>query len=155
MDHKNDFLVLLAGAIGGTLGYLFFFWLAGRGLYGLALPGGLLGLGAGVFKTRSKIVPLVCGLSALALGLSTEWRYEPFTADASLGYFLSHIHQLQLITLLMLAAGTLTGFWVPFRRGQEARKAQPADEIQHDKTMGDSGGTIQALLSLRRPRSGK
>jgi len=118
----------------GLLGYVLFSWLAGRGLYGLALPGGLLGLRAGVFQTRSKTVPIVCGLSALALGLFTEWRYEPFVVDGSLRYFVSHVYQLQPITLLMLAAGTLIGFWVPFRRGHAARKAQLSDGVQEKET---------------------
>ena len=152
MNRKNDFLVLLGAAVGGLLGYGLFFWLAGRGLYGLALPGGLLGLGAGIFKTRSKAVPIVCGFSALALGLFTERRYEPFIADAGLRYFLSHVHQLQPITLLMVTAGTLIGFWIPFRRGQEARTVQPSNEIEQDKTMENPGDTIQDLLSSRKPR---
>jgi len=129
MNRKSDFLVLLRATIGGALGYVLFSWLAGRGLYGLALPGGLLGLGAGIFKTRSKAVPVVCGLAALALGLFTEWRYAPVAADGSVGYFVSHVHHLQPITLLMLPAGTLIGFWVPFRRSQEARNPESADQM--------------------------
>jgi hypothetical protein len=119
MKRKNDVLVLVGAAAGGLLGYVVFFALARRGLYGLALPGGLLGLGAGIFKTRSKTLPVVCGLLALALGLFTEWRFAPFAADASLGYFVSHLHRLSALTLIMLAVGTLIGFWVPFRRGAE------------------------------------
>lgn len=69
MNWKGDFLVLLGAAIGGVLGYVIFSWLAGRGLYGLALPGGLLGLGAGIFKTRSKAIPLVCGTRGAGPGL--------------------------------------------------------------------------------------
>jgi hypothetical protein len=122
MGWKSDFLVLLGAVIGGLLGCFVFFVLASRGLYGLALPGGLLGLGAGVFKTRSKAIPVVCGFSALALGLLTEWRYEPFAADAGLGYFLSHVHHLQAMTLVMIAVGALIAFYVPFRRGQDARR---------------------------------
>jgi len=128
MNRKSDFLVLLGAAAGGLVGYLLFFAIACQGLYGLALPGGLLGLGAGVFKTRSKVVPVACGLLALALGLFAEWRYPPFAADAGLGYFVSHVHRLRPVTLIMIAVGTLIGFWVPFRRGQEARNAQPSDE---------------------------
>jgi hypothetical protein len=102
-------------------------WVAHQGLYGPAIPGGLLGLGAGIFKTRSKAIPIVCGLAALGLSLFTEWHFEPFVADGSLGYFLSHVHQLQPITLLMIAVGTWIGLWIPFRRGQEVRKAELAD----------------------------
>ncbi len=127
MNRKNDLLVLLGAVIGGVLGYIVFFAFARRGLYGLALPGGLLGLGAGIFKTRSKAAPVVCGLMALALGFFTEWHFAPSAIDASLGYFVLHIHQLRPLTLIMIAAGTLIGFWVPFRRGQAARKAEPFD----------------------------
>jgi hypothetical protein len=134
MKRKNDVLVLVGAAAGGILGYVVFFALARRGLYGLALPGGLLGLGAGVFKTRSKAVPVLCGLLALALGLFTEWRFAPFAADAGLGYFVSHLHRLSALTLIMLAVGMLIGFWVPFRRGQEARKAEAFDDVPHAGT---------------------
>jgi hypothetical protein len=92
-----------------------------RGLYGLALPGGLLGLGAGIFKTRSKAIVVVCGLLALALGFFTEWCYAPFVTDGSLGYFLSHVHQLSPLTLIMIGAGALIGFWVPFRCGRAVK----------------------------------
>lgn len=108
--------------------------LAAQGLYGLALPGGLPGSGAGVFKTRSKVVPAVCGLLALALGLFTEWHFAPFVADTGLGYFVSHIHQLRPITLIMIAVGTLIGFWIPFRRGQEARTARRLDATSQAET---------------------
>jgi hypothetical protein len=135
MNRKNDVLVLLGAAVGGLVGYALFFVLVRQGLYGLAVPGGLLGLGAGIFKTRSKVVPVVCGLSALALGLFTEWRFAPFAADAGLGYFLSHIPQLRPLTLLMIAVGALIGFYVPFRRSQDARKAEASDEIPPAKAV--------------------
>ena len=60
---------------------------------------------------------------ALVLGLVTEWRFFPFNADESFSYFLGHLHQLKSITLLMLAAGTAIGFWVPFRRVETAHKS--------------------------------
>lgn len=129
MNWKSDFLVLLGAVLGGGLGYIVFFAFAARGLYGLALPGGLLGLGAGIFKTRSRAIPVVCGLMALALGLFTQWRFARFATDASLGYFVLHVHQLSPLTLIMIAAGTLIGFYVPFRRGQATRKAEPSEGI--------------------------
>jgi hypothetical protein len=114
---------MLGAVIGGLVGYVVFFWIVHHGFYGLIIPGGLLGIGAGIFKTQSKYISVVCGLLALALGFFTEWRFAPFAADDSLGYFVSHLHQLRPITLIMIAVGALIGFLVPFRRSQEAKKA--------------------------------
>ena len=119
MNLKNNALVLLGAILGGLLGYAAFFWLTRQGFYGLILPGGLVGIGGGVFKTRSKPIAVVCGFMALALGIFTEWRYAPFIANDSFVYFVSHLHQLRPMTLIMIAAGTAIGFWVPFRRTQE------------------------------------
>lgn len=127
-ELKQNALVLLGAAVGGLAGYAAFFWLVRQGLYGLILPGGLLGLGAGIFKTRSMTIAVACGVLALGLGLFTEWRFAPFVANDGLGYFLSHVHQLKPVTLIMIAVGALIGFWVPFRRRQEAAKAEPRDQ---------------------------
>ncbi len=123
MNLKDNGLVLLGAVSGGLLGYLGFFWLVHQGFYGLILPGGLLGIGAGVFKAPSKYIAVICGLLALAIGFFTEWRFAPFVADESFGYFVSHLHQLRPMTLIMVAVGTLIGFCVPFRRSQQAGKA--------------------------------
>jgi F0F1-type ATP synthase assembly protein I len=107
----------IAGAVlGGMLGWFAFFWIAKQGFYMLALPGGLLGTGAGLLM-RQRSVPLsvVCGVGALALGTLAEWRFAPFRADASLGYFLAHLHDLRPLTLIMIGLGGLLGFWIPFR----------------------------------------
>jgi hypothetical protein len=76
----------------------------------------------------------VCGFLALALALFTEWRFEPFIADAGLGYFLSHVHHLQPLTPVMIAVGTLIGFYVPFGRGHEERKPGTSGEIPPAET---------------------
>jgi hypothetical protein len=115
----KNLLALCGALIGGILGYLAFFWIAAQGFYGLALPGGLLGLGAGVVRNRSIGVSVICGLSATALGLFTESRFAPFRDDPSLGYFLAHVSQLQPVTLLMIGVGGLIGFYVPFRRREK------------------------------------
>jgi len=107
------FLGALAGALAG---YVLFFWLAGYGYYGLAFPGGLLGVGAGVFRSQSLLTPLMCALLALAAGTFTEWRYAPFIVDGSLGYFVRHFGDLRPPTVIMIAIGVFAGFWVPFRR---------------------------------------
>ena len=41
--------------------------------------------------------------------------------DGSLGYFVTHIHQLKPITLIMIAAAAFIGFWAPFSRRQLER----------------------------------
>ena len=120
MKSKWDVLALGAGIVGGVLGSLAFEWCARQGLYSLVLPGGVLGLAAGLFRNNSRIVSLLCGLMAFGFGCVTQWRFSPFAADDSLRYFLFHLHQLRPVTLIMIGAGTLIGFWVPFRRYRSA-----------------------------------
>ena len=129
MNRTSDLLLLLGAVIGGLLGYVVFIVLARRDFHGLALPGGVLGLGEGIFKRRLMAVPIVCGFLALVLGLFAEWWFASFAADGSLGYFVTHIHQLRPLTLIMIGVGTLIGFCVPFRRRQGVENAQPCDEI--------------------------
>ena len=112
---KQTIIALVGAAAGGTLGFFAFFWIRRQGFYGMILPGGLLGLGASVGQVRSIWLAMFLGLAALGLGLFTEWRHAPWDDD-SLSYFLLHVHQLQPITLLMIGAGGLLGFWVPYRR---------------------------------------
>jgi hypothetical protein len=114
-------LLLLGGAIAGAvLGYFACIWLASQGFYALALPGGLLGLGAGLGKSRSVLPAVLCGLVAVGLGLFTDWHLFPFAKDESLQFYLLHVHDLSPVTLLMIAAGGAIGFYVPFR-GVEPR----------------------------------
>ena len=113
---KSDKLVLAGAAAGGVAGYFLFFWLVGRGYFGLAVPGGFVGIGAGVFRSRSRITPIVCALIALGLGALTEWRYAPFLGDSSLGYFVRHFGDVPPAGVISIAIGTFAGFWVPFRR---------------------------------------
>ena len=115
---KRNALVLMGAVAGGLVGYFGFFWIARQGFYALVLPGGLLGAGAGLFANRSTAVCIGCGLMALALGLLAEWQFAPFISDGSLGYFVGHLYQLRPITLIMIAAGAVIGFWAPFRRRQ-------------------------------------
>ncbi len=114
-------LGLLGAVIGGAAGYFLFFWIARQGFYALALPPGLMGYAAG-FLARRRSLPLavVCGVAGLALGLFTEWRFAPFVADSSLLYFVTHIHDLKPITLLMVALGTVLSYWLALGRPADA-----------------------------------
>lgn len=110
-------LGLLGAAVGGCVGYFAFFWMAKQGFYALALPGGLLGLVAGLCaRERSPILAIVCGVAGLVLGLFTEWQFAPFVADPSFSYFLTHVHTLQTVTLLMLALGVFLSYSLALRR---------------------------------------
>jgi hypothetical protein len=102
--------------VGGILGYLGFVVLLDRGYYALVLPGGLLGLVAGISRSRSLMVPALCGILGIVAGLLAEYRFAPFVSDPSLGYFLTHANNLQPMTLILIGLGGLIGFWVPFRR---------------------------------------
>src|SRR5947207_107095 len=112
---KQNLLSLAGAALGGTLGFFAFFWVYSQGYYGMILPGGLLGIGAGFGKSRSIWLAVACGIAALALGLFTEWRYAPFRKDPSLAFFMMHVTDKDWVTLLMIAAGGVLGFWVPYR----------------------------------------
>jgi hypothetical protein len=112
---KNIFVVLGGAALGGTLGFFAFSWLADQGFYGLVVPGGLLGLGAAFGRARSAPLAVACGISALLLGFYSEWKVFPFARDGSLGYFVTHIHQLKPLTFFMAGLGAFLGFWIPFR----------------------------------------
>ncbi len=47
----------------------------------------------------------------MLLGCFTEWRFAPFIADDSLTYFLTHLHNLKTLTLIMIVVGGLCGYW--------------------------------------------
>src|SRR5688572_10540467 len=116
-------LLGLAGALaGGAAGYFAFGWLARQGFYALALPGVLLGLGAGwLSRGCPKPLAIGCGVMALVLGIFAEWKHFPFAKDDSFIYFVTHLLDLRPFTLLMIALGAFAGFW--FSRKNSERLA--------------------------------
>ena len=112
----NDVTTVCCACVGALVGYLGFVFLLEQGFYALILPGGILGLAAGIPRSRSPVVPVLCGLLAIIAGLLTEHRSAAFIADARLSYFILHALDLRPVTLFLISMGGLIGFWVPFRR---------------------------------------
>ena len=119
--------VLVGAAFGAVLGFFAFSWVLGQGYYGLIIPGGLVGLGAGISKNRSIPLAVVCGVVALGAGLFTEWWHFSFLADSSFPYFLGHVYELKPVTLMMLGVGAVIGFYIPYARAEEFDKRRPVD----------------------------
>jgi hypothetical protein len=117
LPSTSSVLTVLGAVVGGVIGHFAFLWIARQGFYALVLPGALAGLGGGFF-VKQKSIPLavVCGGIALATGIFSEWRFRPFIADSRLGYFMTHLHQLHTVTLIMIALGGLIGFWFALGR---------------------------------------
>lgn len=86
----------------------------------MVLPGAVLGMGFGLASREySKFCGIVSGLLAVGFGLFMEWKHFPFIKDESFGYFITHVHQLKPISLIMIGLGGLIAFW--FGVGRETR----------------------------------
>ena len=117
-------LGVVGAALGGVVGCFVFFWAVRQGFYALVLPPALLGFGAGL-SVRQRIQPfaIACGVAGLALGLFIQWKFERFVVDDSFSYFLTHLHQLRLMTLIMLALGTYLSYHFALGRDSGAKAA--------------------------------
>ena len=109
----SNILGMIGGAVGGFIGYQGFFWITKQGFYALILPGGLIGIGCGLVARHSSLARgAVCAVAAVLLGLFTEWKFRPFVEpNDGFPYLLTHIHQLQPVTLLMIGLGSLIAYW--------------------------------------------
>jgi hypothetical protein len=109
----SNLLGLVGAIVGGVLGFYTFGWLLEHGFLGLMIPGALLGLGCSLLARHTSIVRgAFCAIAALGLSFLSDWWFEPFNADASLPYFLSHTMDLGPIRLLMIGFGSLIAYWV-------------------------------------------
>jgi hypothetical protein len=124
--NANWPLGLIGAVVGGSVGYFVFFLLAEHGLYALVLVSAGPGLGGGLLLRGKSIgFGVVCSFLGVLLGLFTEWRFAPFIADPSFMYFITHPHDLQITTLVMIAVGGLCGFW--FGMGRESGKRKEGE----------------------------
>lgn len=115
---KADLLVVVRGVggafAGAVIGFGTFTLLATYvGLYAMAIPGGLVGLICGYCsQRRSLILGIACAGIASATMILAEWWNFPFNKDASLGFFLQHLGDLQWHFWLSLLLGGGLAFWL-------------------------------------------
>lgn len=115
---------LLGAVLGGVVGYYAFLWIGSQGFYALPLPPVLLGWGAARAAGQKSVwLARLCAVAGLIVGLWSEWRFRPFLADNSLPYFLSHLHELEIITWLMLALGVYFSYKLPLEAGNATKPA--------------------------------
>jgi hypothetical protein len=109
----NCVLGIIGAVIGGALGYYIFMWIVDQGFYGLMIPGALLGMGCSLLSQhRSHFRGVICAAAACLLGLYSEWKFAPFLADKSLGYFIRHAGELKPITEGMIVLGAFFAYWL-------------------------------------------
>lgn len=124
MDNSKAFKFIfgILGAVaGGVVGTLLFSLLIRQGLYAIAMPGALIGLGCGfASRTKSWALGIVCAVASLILGFGLEWKFRPFLVDDSLSYFVRHIGDLKTSSLALIAIGGVFGFW--FGVGRQRRQ---------------------------------
>ena len=112
----SDIFVVLrgiaGGIVGGVIGYFIFRWLVRQGMYGMMIPGALIGLGAGLAARRkSTVLGVVCAAGALVTAVVIEWHLFPFAKDESFAFFLAHLHHLSPMKLIMIGLGGVFAFW--------------------------------------------
>ena len=88
----SNLLGLVGAIIGGVLGLDTFAWLEDKGFYGLAIPGGIPGIGMRLARVHCSI-PRWNPLRRAALGLSlfTEWKFHYFLVDKSFSFMVAHL----------------------------------------------------------------
>jgi len=126
----SNLLGLIGAIVGSVLGFYTFGWLLEHGFLGLMIPGALLGLGCSVLARHpSTVRGVFCGIAALGLSLFADWKFEPFNADGSLRFFLSHVMDLGPVRLLMIGIGSLIAYWMGKDAGFRgySRVSRPAD----------------------------
>lgn len=123
-------LGVVGAAVGGVLGYLAFLWIVRQGLYALILPGAALGLGAGLgARHNSHSAAAGYGVLALLLTIFCEWRFAPFAVDDSLPFFVTHLHELRPMKLIMIGIAGFVAYRlaIGFGPGQSGNKQSSND----------------------------
>lgn len=103
----------LGGIVGAIVGGAIFWWLVTQGLYAMVIPGAAIGLGVGASaRVRSAALGGYSAVLALVTGICLEWVFFPFVKDPSFYYFLTHLWQVQISSLLLIGIGSAVAFWL-------------------------------------------
>ncbi|MEO2024665.1 MAG: hypothetical protein ABGZ23_02150 [Fuerstiella sp.] len=116
-NAPNPLRGVIGAVAGGVLGFVGFGLLFELGLYGMVVPGAMVGWACGA-QSGGRSIPLgiLSAMLAAATCLYTQWHFFPFFADDSFSYFLRHLGDLPLSATLCMAAGVFAAFW--FGKGQ-------------------------------------
>jgi len=111
----NQTLILLrgiGGAIAGAIvGYIAFRLLLTGGLYGIMIPGVLLGLAAALAARRkSPVLGIMCGVLAVPVTLFSEW-HGLFAQNHTFLDFVANIHTLGWQTIALMLLGVAAAWW--------------------------------------------
>jgi hypothetical protein len=102
---------LIGAGVGGIVGYFAFEWILKQGFYAMILPGAAIGIGCGALtRGRFTLFGILSAILAVGLGVFVEWRFYPFVKDDSLSYFITHVHDLKPVSLLMIGFGAVLAF---------------------------------------------
>jgi uncharacterized membrane protein (UPF0136 family) len=121
-------LAILAATVGGVAGYFLFRWLCDFGLFGLLIPGAVLGLaGTLVMRRRSWAFGILCGIFAWPLGVFSLWMVRIPWDDEEPGFFylLTHPNHVSPTLLIIIALGAVCAFW--FGIGQQSGQSRAGD----------------------------
>jgi len=125
-EKKFDTIAHIRGVfglvVGGVAGYFLFQWLVGQGFYGLAILGAVMGWACSyASRIYSPLLAVAGGISAAILSVFAEWKAYPFIADDSFSYFVSHLYQLKVLTLIFIALSTVFAAWFGLGRPNPQR----------------------------------
>lgn len=115
---------LVGAAAGGVAGYFGFDFMWNHGFYAMILPGVAIGLGFSLASRRSSVVyGIVCAVLALGLSIYIESQYFIYEVAGSFTYLLSHPLEIQPVSLIMIALGTVLAFVIGRGRPTYPRSA--------------------------------
>lgn len=111
---------ILGGIAGGIAGGFICKFLASQGLYGVALPGALVGLGF-AFSARKRHIGLgiVSGILGLLAGLLTQWKV--YSSEPSFLKLVGELKDYHFVTWIMLGIGTAMAFSIGMGNPNSAR----------------------------------